>query len=54
MVVESAEPQSDQEEEIVETSVVSREIIKNNRLQQRNGPIIHDVTSVKYSRIWKL
>ena len=26
------------------------QIIKYNRWQQRNGPIIHDVTSVKYRK----
>ena len=26
-----------------------KQIIKYNRWQQRNGPIIHDVTSVKYN-----
>ena len=27
-----------------------KEMIKYNRWQQRNGPILHDVTSVKYNK----
>ena len=30
--------------------IISKQIIKYNRWQQRNGPNIHDVTSVKYNK----
>ena len=30
--------------------IISKQIIKYNRWQQRNGPIIHDVTSAKYNK----
>ena len=30
--------------------ILPKQIIKYNRWQQRNGPIIHDVTSVKYNK----